>query len=331
MAQSAQWERVETAIRGEAPDRPPFGFWMHVPEIDRDPIKLARYTVDLTTRYKMDYVKVMFRSSWGLEDWGWQADRYHPTHGYWLPSKLPVQSPADWGKLAVLMPDQGALGEQLRLLRMVHEGLHDQGPVLATLFAPTMLAAQLTDEATFLRHLQEAPDAVHAGLKTITETMIEFARACLANGADGIFYAIKQASRDVMSEDAYKELGRAYDRPVLEAFHGDSRLTMLHLHGEALMFDELASYPAHVLNWYDRQGDPSLKAARARTKTALAGGIDHERTLLLGTPEEIAGQVADAVSQVDGRGLFLAPGCSVPIIAPDRHLRIARDAALGWT
>ena len=77
MPHSAQWERVEAAIRGEPVDRAPFGFWMHVPEIDRDPEKLALFTVDLYRRYRMDYVKVMFRSSWGLEDWGAAFDTFH--------------------------------------------------------------------------------------------------------------------------------------------------------------------------------------------------------------------------------------------------------------
>jgi uroporphyrinogen decarboxylase len=103
---------------------------------------------------------------------------------------------------------------------------------------------------------------------------------------------------------------------------------MLHLHGEDLMFDELAGYPAHVLNWYDRRSGPSLREARARTDRCLAGGIDHEGTLLAGTPEEVAAQVRDAVAQVDGRGLLLAPGCGVPITVPERNLRAVCEARL---
>ena len=95
MVESAQWERVEAAIAGQAVDRPPFGFWLHVPEIDRHAAKLARFTVDLTRRYRMDFAKVMFRSSFGLEDWGWQGASFHPGRGYWLPARLPIQAPAD--------------------------------------------------------------------------------------------------------------------------------------------------------------------------------------------------------------------------------------------
>ncbi len=329
MAGNAKWDRVEAAVHRAPVDRVPFGFWMHVPEIDRDPGQLARVTIDLYRRYDMDYIKVMFRSSWGLEDWGCTFDRYHPTRGFWLPARLAVRSPQDWAALRPLRPDQGTLGEQLRLLSMVRDGVRGEAPVLATLFAPTMLAAQLAGDETFLRHVQEEPGAVHAGLRTIAATLVDFAQACLRSGADGIFYAIRHASRRLLSDDAYRALGRAYDRPVLESFHDRSRLTMLHLHGDELMFDEVATYPAHVLNWYDRAGGPSLGEARARVGTCLAGGIDHERTLMLGTPEEIAGEIRSAAAEVGGKGLILAPGCGVPITVPERHLRIARDAALG--
>ncbi|HEV2124534.1 MAG TPA: uroporphyrinogen decarboxylase family protein, partial [Chloroflexota bacterium] len=312
MAQSAQWDRVTAAITGASVDRAPFGFWMHVPEIDPDPAKLARFTIDLTRRYDMDYVKVMFRSSWGLEDWGSSFDHYHPSRGYWLPAAYAIQAPEDWGRLQPLKPDHGALGEQLRLLSMVKEGMRGEAPVLATLFAPSMLAAQLAGEQTFVHHLREEPDAVHAGLKTISATLRDFAQACLGSGADGIFYAIQHASRRIFTDEEYQAIGRTYDKEVLESFHERSKLTMLHLHGDALMFDELATYPAHVLNWYDRGGGPSLREARQQTEVCLAGGIDHERTLMLGTPEEIASEVTGAVAQVEGRGVMIAPGCGVP-------------------
>lgn len=34
LAESAQWERIEAAVAGQPVDRVPFGFWLHVPEIE---------------------------------------------------------------------------------------------------------------------------------------------------------------------------------------------------------------------------------------------------------------------------------------------------------
>ncbi len=321
MAESERWARVRAALEGSVADRPPFGFWMHFPEADRDPEALADATLELYRRYDMDYVKVMFRSSFGLEDWGCEFDGFHPSRGSWQEIGPVVRHPEDWRNLEELDPRKGALGEQLEVLGMVREGVGDEAPVLATLFAPTMLAARLAGRNLFLEHLREYPDFVRAGLQVVSSTVEAFGRACLGSGADGVFYAIELASRQLMPEDAYAELGAEYDRPVLESLHARSRVTMLHMHGQDLMFDLLASFPANVLNWYDRCPGPSLGEARTRTDKCLAGGIDHERTLMLDTPEEIGAEVRDAIRQVDGRGLMLAPGCGVPIIVPEASLQ----------
>ncbi|HEY8477125.1 MAG TPA: uroporphyrinogen decarboxylase family protein [Chloroflexota bacterium] len=329
MAPSAKWQRVQAALEGGVADRPPFAFWMHFPHLDRDPRELARATVDLYRRYHMDFIKVMFRSSWGVEDWGCVFDRYHPTRGYWIAATYAVRSPEDWRRLRPLDPRQGALGEQLQVLRMVREAVGDEAPILATLFAPSMLAAHLAGQETFVQHLRQAPEAVEAGLRTISATLQDFARACLENGADGIFYATQLASRRVLADEEYRHLGRTFDRPVLESFHPRSRFTMLHIHGEQLMFDEVSRYPAHALNWYDRNGCPSLGEARASVQTCLAGGIDHERTLMLGLPQEVAAEVRAAVAELGGRGLMLAPGCGVPCTVPGESLRALAAAATG--
>ncbi len=51
-------QRIRTALRGGAPDRPPFGFWTHLPGIDLDPERLAAETAAFSTRYDMDFVKM---------------------------------------------------------------------------------------------------------------------------------------------------------------------------------------------------------------------------------------------------------------------------------
>jgi len=323
VAHNEKWERVEAALSGAPVDRVPFTLWMHFPQVDLNARAHAEATVDLHRRYDMDVVKVMFRSSWGLEDWGATFEGYHPTRGYRLPKAHPVKTPEDWTRLKALDPTKGVLGEQLSILRMFRDA-----PILASLFAPSMLASHAAGRDIFVRHLRETPDALHAGLRTMSETLTAFAHACLANGTDGIFYAIRGASRRVLTDAEYQSIGRSYDRPVIESFHGDSKLAMLHLHGEELMFDELVSHPTHVFNWYDRFDGPSLKTARTKTSKCLAGGIDHERNMVLGTPDEVIAEVRDAIAQVVGLGLILAPGCGAPSLVSPQNLEASRRAEL---
>jgi len=50
------------------------------------------------------------------------------------------------------------------------------------------------------------------------------------------------------------------------------------------------------------------------------------RTLVLGTPEEIEAEVADAVARTGGRRLILSTGCVAPLTTPWGNLRALRQA-----
>ncbi len=120
---SVKWQRVDAAIRGEKLARPPFGFWQHFPTIDLDPLELATQTVAHFRRYDMDFVKVQFRSSYGIEDWGTTFEGYDPKIGFRITAKHVIDDHGDWYRLPRLAPDRGALGEQLKVLSLVRESL----------------------------------------------------------------------------------------------------------------------------------------------------------------------------------------------------------------
>jgi uroporphyrinogen decarboxylase len=169
-----------------------------------------------------------------------------------------------------------------------------------------------------IRYLRENPEELHRGLEVITDVTAQFAAETLAAGCDGIFFATQCASVGYMAVEEYEEFGRPYDLRVLAGVRG-SELTVLHVHGQDVMFDELTDYPADVINWHDRKTPPTLAEARARFGGALAGGIDEWGTLSSGSPEQIAAEVADAVTQTGGRSLIVSAGCVIPTdISADR-------------
>ena len=104
-----------------------------------------------------------------------------------------------------------------------------------------------------------------------------------------------------------------------------------------MYFEKLKDYPVNCLNWHDRHTWPSLKEARRLTDKCLMAGIrsapyfvngvlQYDDIILDGTPAEIAEHVKDAISQVDGRGLILAPGCVVNPKASAENLMALRKA-----
>jgi uroporphyrinogen decarboxylase len=88
-----------------------------------------------------------------------------------------------------------------------------------------------------------------------------------------------------------------------------SLLTILHCHGDNLIFDRLATLPADAWNWDDRRAGPSLKAGQARVPGAVVGGLDQWTTLKDGPPEKARAEAQDAIAQTGGRGLILGAGC----------------------
>ena len=123
--------------------------------------------------------------------------------------------------------------------------------------------------------------------------------ATLERGASGIFFATQCATTDLMSVAEYEEFGARYDRQVLEAA-GASRFTMLHIHGENIMFNELMTYPVHAINWHDRRTPPTLAEGERRSGMCVIGGI-HEHDIATMTPADAAAQARDAVAATAAR------------------------------
>jgi uroporphyrinogen decarboxylase len=170
-----------------------------------------------------------------------------------------------------------------------------------------------------VEQLRAHPQELHAALGVITEVTRAMTEASLAAGADGLFFASQCADFRVMDEAEYREFGLHYDLEVL-AGAGASRITMLHLHGEAPMFDLQTRYPAHAINWHDRHAPPDLVEGIRESGRCAAGGIN-ERTIATATPEAAAAEALDAVARTGGRHLIVTAGCVIPVATPGATIR----------
>jgi len=319
------WERVRAALKGEEVDRPPMSLWRHWPVDDETPAGLAAATLHWQREFDFDFVKFMPTGTYGIEDWGAETI-YRPTdNGTRTVVRYGVQQPEQWPQLRQLEVTQGYLGLQIEALRLTAEALKDDVPILQTVFSPLTTARKLAGDVV-LAHMRTHPQLLKEGLRIIAETTARFAQASLDAGAHGIFFATQNASYRVMSESEYREFGEAFDRIVFDAIQDASEFTLLHIHGQDTMFDLMATYPAHALNWHDRTVGPSLAEARTRFSGALIGGVDEWHTLLYGPEEAIRDEVHEAIAQTQGRGFMVGPGCVLPIHTPLRHLHAARAA-----
>lgn len=325
MGDMSKRERLEASIRGEPVDRPAVALWRHFPGDDQDPVQLARSVVAFQQQYDWDLVKVTPASSYCVRDWGAEDRWIGNEEGTREYTHHPVRTPEDWLSLPVLDAERGRLGEQLRCLELIREGLGADVPFIETVFNPLGQAKNLAGRNRLLSHMREEPGALKAGLETITRTSIRFIEAARRRGIAGIFLASQHASYEQLSRAEYEEFGVPFDRRLLEAA-GGLWLNVLHLHGNRIMFDLLASYPVQVVNWHDRETPPSLGDGQGLVQGAVLGGLRQLETLLRGTPDDVRREALDAVKQTGGRGFILGTGCVAPISAPWSNLRAARDA-----
>ena len=323
-------ERVHAALRGDETDRPPISMWRHFFEEETDPERMAEAMLAFQRRFDWDFMKVNPRASYHAEDWGLEM-RYG---GDASPTVVdtPVRQPEDWTRLEVFPPDQGVLGEHLRALETISQGLADEVPFLMTVFTPLSIVSRLApSEEVFLQHLRESWEQVRHALKVVTETFTGFSRACLDRGASGLFYATTSwATTAQMTEEEYRRVARPYDLQVLNALPS-AEFHILHVCRDHNMVHAMRDYPVHAFNWDTRgEGNPSLAQGASRLgQRAVIGGVDHRRGLVESSPHDLASEVRGIRVAMGDRGWMLGGGCTFPPNAPEANLDAVREAVAG--
>jgi uroporphyrinogen decarboxylase len=165
---------------------------------------------------------------------------------------------------------------------------------------------------------------VMKGLKTIAETTRHFIEPCIATGIDGIFYAVQHAQRQYLSYEEYKTLALHVDHETIEPAQS-LWCNMLHLHGEDVHFALANDLPFQIVNWHDRESDPSLTQAQFLFKGVMCGGMRQD-TLVYRDKAEVESEAADALKQTGGKRFLLGTGCVVPIIASHGNMLAARKS-----
>jgi uroporphyrinogen decarboxylase len=321
MKQMTRRERLTAAINREPVDRVPYAVWRHFPAVDRSPAGLAQATLRFHDHYGSDFLKITPRGGYCVEAWGCVESADVLPTGNRPCASCAVKTSDDWKRIRPLDPASAdGWVEQLEtIVRLGFDRRIGDAPVLATVFSPLSIARKLSGDR-IATDLRQHPAAVSAAVDAIGETVLRFNELALAEGIGGIFYSIQTASASVMDDETYARFGEPWDRRVLEALRPKSFLTVVHCHGDRLLFDRLARLPGHVWNWDDRAAGPTLAAAAGQIVGAVCGGLNQWRTLREAPPAEATAEAEDAVGQMTGRGLIVAPGCVLLTNTPDANV-----------
>ncbi|MFO8060726.1 MAG: uroporphyrinogen decarboxylase family protein [Bacillota bacterium] len=316
------WERVRAVLGHESPDRPPITAWRHFPSFENSAEGLAR--VHLAFQMRFDYDLLMFTPPfaytavpWGYEP-GTDFDEYgRPTH-----PERPFAALQQWPVLSTAGVQEGIFDEMLESLRLTVRNLPSEVPVLLTAYGPLTTAYFLRGEAIASDLGREGvlDGDFREALRTIDSSLRDFYSAGLEI-ADGLYLISYFAASDILGDRELTTDMMRLDLSPLHHFSAADRLLALHLHGNDILFDEVLDQPLDVLNWHDRWVKPSLRDARIKSDLVLMGGMNEADTIHRETPSAVSLQVEDAVSQVEGRGLIVAPGGPIKVSTPVENLR----------
>lgn len=327
VSKMTHWERIRAALRGEEVDRLPVSMWRHFFKSETSADSLAEAMLGFQDRFDWDFMKVNPRASYHVEDWGVKMKYDGDAEPRMV--EAPVKTPGDWKKLKVLDVNQGALKEQLKALDLIARGLKGRLPFIMTVFTPLSIAGRLTaSEELFLQHLREHTDKVNQALEVITETYINFAKACLERGASGLFYATTAwATSDRLTEKEYVTYARPYDLRLLNALP-KTEFHVLHVCRNQNLLHAVKDYPVHAFSW-DARGKGNLSLAEGKALVggrAVIGGIAQDKNITQASPAQLAAEIKGMRVAMGDKGWMLGPGCTFPPETPEANIRAIRDA-----
>lgn len=323
-------ERISAVVKGEKPDRLPVSFWRHFYERETSAEGLAEAMLGFQREFDWDFMKLNPRACYHFQVWGASYKFSGDPHTSPVRLDYPVKDYRDLERLKVMPPDKGPMGEQLKAIRIIRKELPSDVLLVETIFSPLSIAADLAESyGIFKEYLKRYPEIVHKALKTISDTFADFASMCMAEGARGIFFATRDwASFDMLSVAEYREFGKPYDLKVLDAVKGNKAFNILHICKKNNMLKNLADYPVSVINWDASEStNPDLAEGKKFFRGAVAGGIDHKKTLVEGSVNDLIAEAEKACTLTAGERWILAPGCSISTKTPSENLHALRSFA----
>lgn len=332
---SDRYERVITVLNRKVPDRVPWSIWGHFPAVkwlnryswekaNRDGEESANAHLALLQAldYKMDLLKVtpyyrFMASLWGSK-FHWENNDESPTT-----VDVCVKETEDWDKLWVLDPRK-ELREALRCVEILSRDLYGM-PFIYTIPSPIVQALHgISYPERVYKDMYEHADSLNHGLETITQTTIDFAKACIAEGASGIFFGIGGGG-DIwskMNQNLLEEYALKYDKKVLNSVR-EAPIKLLHIcsakgenpqkNGGLMENGWFKKYPVNMINWNAHEYTwINIGQKVYGDKYAICGGLDKDVTLRTGAPSNIEEEVRKSIYDMgDQGGFMLGPGCTV--------------------
>jgi uroporphyrinogen-III decarboxylase len=350
MAEMSGVERYLCYLRGEKPDKVPLLHWsvdlslalagVSMREFAFDPEKIALGHIRYVQKYKTDVCVVNTDLWWALEPYGVEV---YITDNLIYPKKTLANrekpDPKVYQELEYRDPFAGKRAEVLRkAAQIVSDEVGDRVAFRQGGYGPVSNLALVMGVKEILRDLILFPEAVFGAVERV---MMDWTVDYIAGSLEpwkgrltNINWGFASLDKDLAPPEFKEEIARleleALER-VKERVGRDVPVTT-HLCGPRPDLDFVAEKFGDTLGefqfWWPGSDYPLDDAVKKfGGKYAIAAGIDHTRTLLLGSPEEVDAMVKSAMDIAKDRCSFaLSSGCELGIGTPEANLMTLAEA-----
>ena len=321
-------QRIEAVLAFRETDRIPYSMWMHFPNRDRNPRRLAELSLELQRRYDLDFIKFMPFGLYTTVDYGIDLDVFPGFNTPPVAHKPLVEKVEDWDGIRFMSGTEGEYAIVLEAQRILSTMTEERVPFLQTVFSPMTTAAKMCSPETLVKHIAQDPVRVHRVLEMITAATLRFVKASLSLGADGFYFATQMSTTDVIDRATHEAFVKHYDLQVLNAVRGATWFNVLHIHGANAMLRDMQDYPVQALSWHDRDDGPSMDEVRTYSDKVFIGGMSWGKNWLGKTDAEVVAEVREVAARQGGKGIILGPGCIIDPATPPERLDLVRKTVL---
>ena len=251
-----------------------------------------------------------------------------------FPKNPDLLNPEDWLKVPVYGEDFFA--DPLTVVKGLVEEVNRDALVIVTLYSPFMIAGQINGQETITKHILENPEKAKIGISSVTQSMLNFVRACARHGVDG-FYTSTQGAEVFRfpNLEPFLECIKPYDLEIMNEVNQICEFNILHVcdyHGGYNDLSPFLDYPGDIVNSSLHVGNKIMTASEISSlfKRPFMGGMERKGIISTGSNMEIRLEVSRVLSNASAK-FFLGADCTVPSETKWENLKTVIDLAHNYS
>ncbi len=346
-------ERYLCYLHGEKPDKVPILHWstdlavalsgVPMQQFAFDPEKVALGTIRYVQKYKPDVSCVSYDLWWQLEPWGVEV---YITDSLIYPKKTLADrrrpDPKVYQELEYRDPYAGKRAKALaKAAEIVAEELGDKVAFRQGGYGPVSNLALLMGVKETLRDLILFPEVVFGAVERVMiDWTVDYYRGMLEPYKDRLTnfnYGFASLDKDLAPPEFKEEIARLEMeglhriKDMVRKMTGRDVPVTTHFCSPRPDLDFVTEKFGDALNtlqfWVGSDYPMEEAVNKFGDRYGIAVGIDHTRTLLMGTPAEVDAMVKSAMDIAKDRCNFnLASGCELGIGTPEGNLMALLEA-----